>query len=395
MVKNVNFTYWLKAGGALIILLLFTQTGSAQPIIEVPVLIDITANPSTISRSSFSTITVVLQTEVCGVGCAPIIGYSTGGMLLPPAGVVDSSNRFTTRFNSSISGTFTIIFHSPPWKYGTRQCNVITNKVNVTVINDPPKQSTKPEGPASGSIGTSYTYTTSTTDPNNDQIKYIFDWGDNSKNTTYFLDSGATAGASHIWSSPGIYNIKVSAIDAEGPASEWSAFTTVKIESTPLLSVSPDPLSFNLGTMYAGGTSSHVFSIKNTGGKNLTWAISSDKLWMTMNPTSGTNSDDVVLNINTKGLNPGSYSGTFTVTSNGGTKKGTVSLNIPPATPLHTTTPATPLHTTTPATPLPTPTQTPKGPIISDDVIVALIGAFAAIITAYFGYRFVKKKENS
>lgn len=48
-----------------------------------------------------------------------------------------------------------------------------------------------------------------------------------------------------------------------------------------------------------------------------------------MNPTRGTNSGTVTLNVNTAGLSPDSYKGTINVKSNGGSKTGKISLNIP------------------------------------------------------------------
>jgi len=99
--------------------------------------------------------------------------------------------------------------------------------------------------------------------------------------------------------------------------------------NTPQLFVSPDPFTFNGGTMTAGESGSYIISISNAGGGNLIWSVIDDQPWITINPTSGTDSATITLNINTAGLNSGSYSGTITVNSNGGTKKGNVLLVIP------------------------------------------------------------------
>lgn len=164
----------------------------------------------------------------------------------------------------------------------------------------------------------------------------------------------------------------------------------------PMLSISPDPISLNLGTMSAGESSSQKFSISNAGGGTLEWRANDDQPWITLNPTSGTNSGTVTLNINTTGLSPGSYSGTIIITSNGETKKGSISLNIQaipaPTTPAPVTTTPTPTPTAYPggegATPTP---QIPDGNI-DTNVIVALIGALATIIVGYLGYRAAKNK---
>ena len=106
-------------------------------------------------------------------------------------------------------------------------------------------------------------------------------------------------------------------------------------EPSPLaqLSTSPDPPSFDLGSMSAGETASRVFSISNAGGGTLEWGVRDDQPWMTVNPNSGTDSGTVTLNINTAGLSPGRYMGTITVTSNGGTRTGTISLTVPKPSP--------------------------------------------------------------
>ncbi|RKX98263.1 MAG: hypothetical protein DRP55_08335 [Spirochaetes bacterium] len=61
-----------------------------------------------------------------------------------------------------------------------------------------------------------------TTYPDGDSVYYLFDWGDGS-------DSGwrgpytslTTAFATHLWSSPGTYYVKVKAKDEQGAVSRW------------------------------------------------------------------------------------------------------------------------------------------------------------------------------
>ena len=86
-----------------------------------------------------------------------------------------------------------------------------------------PSKPSKPNGQTQGKPGESYTYTTSTTDPDSDQVAYWFDWGDgtNSGWTTRYA-SGAIASASHKWSAKGTYQITVKAKDAHGAESAWS-----------------------------------------------------------------------------------------------------------------------------------------------------------------------------
>ena len=93
-----------------------------------------------------------------------------------------------------------------------------------------------PSGQTSGILGASYTYSTSATDPDGDQISYTFDWGDGTKSTTGILDSGSIANASHIWNHAGIYEVKAKATDSKGLDSEWSNAINVSIADLPYIS---------------------------------------------------------------------------------------------------------------------------------------------------------------
>ncbi|GAG15692.1 unnamed protein product, partial [marine sediment metagenome] len=84
----------------------------------------------------------------------------------------------------------------------------------------------------SGDICISHDYTTSTTDPNNDQLYYQFDWDDGTySNWVGPYNSGDPASASHSWNDPDTYNIKVKAKDVFGEESDWSDIFTVTISN--------------------------------------------------------------------------------------------------------------------------------------------------------------------
>jgi outer membrane protein assembly factor BamB len=98
--------------------------------------------------------------------------------------------------------------------------------------NKPPDTPDKPSGPTLvGKGGTPQEYTTKSTDPNNDEIRYIFDWGDNTLDTTADYASGDTAMASHAWADTGTYSVKVRAQDKKDALSEdWSEALTVMVK---------------------------------------------------------------------------------------------------------------------------------------------------------------------
>jgi hypothetical protein len=89
--------------------------------------------------------------------------------------------------------------------------------------NQSPDKPETPDGPTSGNSGIEYTYTTNTSDPDDDQVYYWFDWGDGS-NSGWLgpIDSGGGISSSHVWDSKGNYEIRVKAKDIDGAQSEWS-----------------------------------------------------------------------------------------------------------------------------------------------------------------------------
>jgi len=96
---------------------------------------------------------------------------------------------------------------------------------SVTIKSHPPNKPSKPSGPTSGKAGEEYTYSTSTTDHDGDQVYYKWYWGDKINETSGWdgpYDSGDTVTASHIWDEKGDYIIKVKAKDVHGEESPWS-----------------------------------------------------------------------------------------------------------------------------------------------------------------------------
>ncbi len=96
--------------------------------------------------------------------------------------------------------------------------------------NSAPLKPSQPNGQSVGEAGTEYTYTSNTTDPDGDEIYYLFDWGDGTDSGWIGpFDSGDNASASHIWSEKGLYEVKVKAKDINELESEWSDPLDVEI----------------------------------------------------------------------------------------------------------------------------------------------------------------------
>lgn len=89
--------------------------------------------------------------------------------------------------------------------------------------SNPPVTPAAPSGPARGVRNAEYIFSSSTTDPDGDQIFYMFSWDDGTSSQWLGpYTSGVTASTSHSWSELGTYNVKVKAKDTNGATSEWS-----------------------------------------------------------------------------------------------------------------------------------------------------------------------------
>jgi hypothetical protein len=85
-----------------------------------------------------------------------------------------------------------------------------------------PNKPEPPIGPTNGIINVDYTYAGSTTDPNGDDIFYLFDWGDGSDSGWLGpYASGTTVEVEHAWEFGGTYEVKLKAKDNTSD-SPWS-----------------------------------------------------------------------------------------------------------------------------------------------------------------------------
>ena len=91
------------------------------------------------------------------------------------------------------------------------------------------------DGPDEGKTNQSIAFTVAATDPDNQSISYIFDWGDGESDETAFVPSGVNATQSHTWTKPGTYAIMISASDGEAlsQVAEFSISIEQGKEPTP------------------------------------------------------------------------------------------------------------------------------------------------------------------
>jgi hypothetical protein len=100
--------------------------------------------------------------------------------------------------------------------------------------NNPPNRPSPPMGAASGYVDRPISFKGYATDPNQDQVAYIFDWGDGSTSQSEMVDSGTSVQMPHSWSQAGAYKIKVMAMDGNGGKSQWSTSRAVRIREAAL-----------------------------------------------------------------------------------------------------------------------------------------------------------------
>ncbi len=92
-----------------------------------------------------------------------------------------------------------------------------------------PARPEKPKGRAHVAISSPATYSSVTSDPNQDSVLYVFDWDDGLSDTTGLLQSGETAFAAHAWASIDVFAVRVRAQDSKGHWSGWSDALSVTV----------------------------------------------------------------------------------------------------------------------------------------------------------------------
>lgn len=111
--------------------------------------------------------------------------------------------------------------------------DIETELKSLNLQNHPPYPPETPSGPTSGYRDTSYTYSTSAIDPDGDQVRYKFDWGDETQSDwTSWVDSGQSASKSKSWNDLGTYCVKAKSQDENYEESNtWSSCLWVTIQN--------------------------------------------------------------------------------------------------------------------------------------------------------------------
>ncbi len=165
---------------------------------------------------------------------SPVADFSS---VNSPSSSIDD-NYF--EINSRSKGTYYYRVRGHNSEHGWGDFSTL-KRINVAVENNEPPNEPIINGPTSGNINVEYTYTASTTDPNGNQLYYLFDWGDGKFSEWVGpYDSGETAEASHKWSKKGDYEIRVKSKDEYAAESEWSDSLPInmpKVKSFKILNI--------------------------------------------------------------------------------------------------------------------------------------------------------------
>lgn len=102
--------------------------------------------------------------------------------------------------------------------------------LSIATMSEEPSTPDAPSGPTSGRIREEHEYTAVTTDPENDDIYYFFEWSED--DTSGWLgpyESGEPCTGSFTWEKRGEYQIRVKARDEHGSVSGWSEYLPVSM----------------------------------------------------------------------------------------------------------------------------------------------------------------------
>jgi hypothetical protein len=183
---------------------------------SVQVRTDVPTTMTVVHDSFLSSGAETFEVDVIGLPNA-LCAISSDGVLL--------GNGYSDQTGHAIIEFFSPLVTSGEVQLVVTGFNAIPYNATLTVgePNLPPQKPAKPTGKISGEPGNTYMYATTTTDPEDDGLYYLWDWGDG--NFSEWLGpyaSGATATAQKSWTEKGTYSIKVKAKDTLGAESNWS-----------------------------------------------------------------------------------------------------------------------------------------------------------------------------
>ncbi len=179
---------------------------SLQVRTDTPNLLAVTHDPQVGGSTSFEVTVSGVEHALCAISRGTnLFGYA----------YTDTSGHAVIQFDEPIPGL-------DPVTLVVTAYNTETYMTSLS-LNGPPEIPERPQGRTGGKPGVTYLYTSSTTDPDGDDVFYMWRWGDgNYSDWIGPYASGDTCSASHAWQETGNYQVRVKAKDSYGVETDWS-----------------------------------------------------------------------------------------------------------------------------------------------------------------------------
>jgi len=149
------------------------------------------------------------------------------------------------------------------WRYCTYYDLVVDRTDTATIFAEANSPPGRPDvsGPQEGVVGIECSFKAMLTDPDGDQLYYIFSWGDGTDTGWLGPVSPGEVTKTHTYNSAGTFSLKVKARDEHGAESDWTSYPL-----TILIKVAKVELKlkmFNIGTVRAEVTNTGDAAISN------------------------------------------------------------------------------------------------------------------------------------
>ncbi len=145
------------------------------------------------------------------------------------SGYVASGSTITMSHSYSNTGTYYITAQARDI-HGLRSAWSSPHQIVIyTGTNNPPNTPTV-SGPASGYVTVVQTFSSTTTDPDGNNIQIRFAWGDGDTSIwSSYVPSGGTVQDTHTYTTTGSFSVRAQARDTYGATSAWSSPHTINI----------------------------------------------------------------------------------------------------------------------------------------------------------------------
>jgi len=111
----------------------------------------------------------------------------------------------------------------------------------------------------------------------------------------------------------GTYAGTVTVSDPAASNSPQTVNVTLTVSDCPAPKIVLSSTELSFEACPGSVANSQTFSVSNSGCETLYWSVTDDAGWLACSPSSGTNSGEVTVSVNSSGLTTGSYTGTITV----------------------------------------------------------------------------------